>query len=123
MTRSKIAQRIIDETPQEVRDAVKQYGDNLVAMTENEIVARFMGDKPKPYGLLYYNDSYNWFMPAWVKFRDLNFDDYSETESNPNRENHEDHVYHIGTCILKNTIEIAFDELVKGIEWYNSLKK
>ena len=31
MTRSKIAQRILDETPQEVRDKVKKYGDELVA--------------------------------------------------------------------------------------------
>lgn len=57
---------------------------------------------------------------AWVKFRDLKLSGTDLT----------DHIWvwrqykgRIGERILNSTITEAFDELVKGIEWYNSLKK
>lgn len=107
-------------------------------MNKNEIVARFMnladngslgtyihvdidgndwGYDAK--GLMYDKD-YNWLHEAWVKFRDLKFDQKTDYF------NHSHHSYAclvIGNAIIHKSITEAFDELVKGIEWYNQLKQ
>ena len=113
-------------------------------MTKNEIVARWMGykigklsgwmsgtseidysylkidgeiTKPIRVDKLKYDSSYDWLHEAWVRFRDLRF------------ENTKHEMYHSQFCevirkaISDKTITQAFDELVKGIEWYESLKK
>lgn len=121
-------------------------------MTKNEIVARWMNlPEEKEYDVIHYsNDHHNrdWLSKecledvehipttavmgsrikqidlnyetlheAWVKFRDLKY---------KNQELADDHFHwcnSIHTAIGYLTITEAFDELVKGIEWYESLKK
>jgi hypothetical protein len=103
-------------------------------MTKNEIVARWMGwpkcgcgSEPVHYvqGPLNYqvvnaddmkfDSDRNWLHEAWVKFRDLKFDDKKA------KRDHESYIRNLETTILYQSITEAFDELVKGIEWYNSL--
>ena len=60
---------------------------------------------------------YNKLHEAWVKFRDLKFEDDETIRS------HSHLKYCIGEIILNGTITEAFDELVKGIEWVNTLNK
>lgn len=101
-------------------------------MTKNEIVARWMnlyyeevhgellytrGEWGYEAHNLEYDKSYDWLHEAWVKFRDLKY---------KNQELADDHFHwcnSIHTAIGYLTITEAFDELVKGIEWYESLKK
>jgi len=105
-------------------------------MKKNEIVAQFMGIKTVnhdhwAYGevtaivhegiidlplLIYEPDKdYNHLHEAWVKFRDLKFEVMFEKIL------HVNHVSHISKAIVFRTITEAFDELIKGIEWYNSI--
>ena len=93
-------------------------------INKNEIVARFMANDAinsphlKSPDLLHYDESYDWLMSSWIKFRDLQFEnDWKQAEA---------HVWMcvpIGSAILNKSITEAFDELVKGIEWYESLNK
>ena len=53
----------------------------------------------------------------WVKFRDLKIEDHS------NRIKHYRLIKRISKKICHHPISVAFDELVKGIEWYNNLTK
>lgn len=116
-------------------------------MNKNEIVARWMGvetkDETSVYPLLYkagplrhckdgdypdhtyysserlmYDRSYEWLMLAWMKFRDLKLGDNIKLFSV-----HSQRCYEIELKITRGTITEAFEELVKGIEWYESLKK
>lgn len=103
-------------------------------MTKNEIVVRWMGwpthrdkieisDGHKPYKeLIKYPMNYDLLHEAWVKFRDLNLP-FQTKEENEIYEIHEVWCNNIGTCILQLTLIEAFDELIQGIEWYESLKK
>jgi hypothetical protein len=91
------------------------YGNNLlnaINMNKNEIVARFMG---VPDSAVPYDESYDWLIPAWVKFRGL--------QKTGMPEQYYWYLKSIEKAILYGTITEAFDELVKGIEWVNSLKK
>lgn len=103
-------------------------------MTKNEIVAGWMGfvrntgptykngifyEHPDKLGMFgptsqpfKYDSDRNWLHEAWVKFRDLKFNEfeypihgYSEFRNR------------IEYAILHRPITEAFDELVKGIEW------
>lgn len=92
-------------------------------MNKNEIVAIFMGYKLTSISdLSGYYERYDNLMPAWVKFRDLKF---SEPDDNPTM----DEIKHLKLCasiswsITNKPITEAFDELVSGINWYNSIKK
>lgn len=88
-------------------------------MTKNEIVARFCRVKNMYFeNGLSFNAStdYNDLMKAWIKFRDLEFDDKEKNMR------HDEFCDRIGNDIVFYSITEAFDELVKGIEWYNSLK-
>lgn len=104
-------------------------------MTKNEIVARWMGlhcegvsgenyysrgewgYEAKDLG---YNSDYNWLHEVWVKFRDLKFE--GETAEYI-LDIHKTLTRKIGWAMLNSEITEAFDELVKGIEWYNNLNK
>lgn len=112
-------------------------------MTKNKIVAEFMGIKTVQhdhwaYGevtaiahqgiidlplLIYEPDKdYNHLHEAWVKFRDLKFTDCEFVWQNRERfYRHKDYVFAIGEAMLKGTITEAFEELIKGIEWYASI--
>ena len=83
-------------------------------MKENKICAEFMGYTVTPItDLTGYYLTYDHLMPAWVKFRDL--------KDVPN--DHWDYCILIGTAITECSITEAFDELVLGIEWYESIKQ
>lgn len=103
-------------------------------MTKNEIVARWMGFAPlnkmpqagitenQPIPILIknlkYDSDYNKLHQAWVKFRDLKF--------NPEINHYYEHIDICNTIrywITDKPITEAFDELMKGIEWYQSLKQ
>jgi hypothetical protein len=83
-------------------------------MTKNEIVARWMGYGVGKEWALLYSTSYDWLMPIWVKFRDLKIDKNNFDEFFIIRRG-------IENSICYDSITEAFDELVKGIEWYNNL--
>lgn len=105
-------------------------------MTKNKLVAVFMGIKTVQHDHWAYGDvtaivhqgiidlplliyepdkNYNHLHEAWRKFRDLKF----------NRHDIQNEHFLICVSILNkigyNTITEAFDELVKGIEWYASI--
>lgn len=117
-------------------------------LTGNEILAKFMGfdivsenpvikgivchgrtwkapvEKHLPYWggfrteqLYKFQTSYDWLMPVWKKFFDLEFEDSFEQDK------HKAMCHNIGVYILYSPIEHAFEELVKGVKWYNDLKK
>jgi len=110
-------------------------------MNKNEVVARWLGndvygiiqrdnrvfrafyspsDIPKYENKGYktmYSMNYETLHEAWVKFRDLKFDDEDQ------RELFWEYRKRIEWAITRKPITEAFDELVKGIEWYNSLNK
>ena len=109
-------------------------------MCKNEIVARWMGFRTHPersdwlltpigedlkfkafnYAIskLNYSLDRNWLHEAWVKFRDLKFDVWDK-----NDKKHREFCQYIEYCITRKPITEAFDELVKGIEWVNTLNK
>jgi hypothetical protein len=102
----------------------------------NEVIARWMGLEsyqdsrygklwPDPLGThhtefsLQYNTDWRWLMPVWYKFRDLKFEGF-----HGHRISHENFVFRISAAILhKDSPEPTFNELVKGIEWFNSIKE
>lgn len=75
---------------------------------------------------LKYNKSYDWLIPVWVKFRDLDFNiinqhrwDFEELgKYTMHRKIRESIVQNLAYC----EIEKAFSNLVEGIVWYNELK-
>ncbi len=98
-------------------------------MTKNEIVARWLGwvterhliklsEGHEPYiKTIEYPMNYETLHEAWVKFRDLKFERYDRgDEFHRVRRN-------IENSICYDTITEAFDELVKGITWYETLNK
>ena len=87
-------------------------------MNKNEIVARWMGKKDKDAVTCYWPDKdYNLLHEAWVKFRDLKFEDVNQLKEFKLQKDQ------IAYAITYWSITEAFDELVKGIEWYESLNK
>lgn len=80
-------------------------------MTKNEIVARWLNKKVRILG-------YELLHEAWVKFRDLQFESLTDEFYG-----HAEMIHEIAYAITYKSINEAFDELVKGIKWYNSLKK
>lgn len=61
---------------------------------------------------LKFNSSYDWFMPAWVKFRDLKLEGQKKSM-------HQELRMLIAHEICFAGIQEAFERLVSGIEWYN----
>lgn len=60
-----------------------------------------------------YHTSWDWLMPVWVKFSDLQLEDNSIFMA---------HRYSISQIILFMTTEEAFTALANAIKWYNSTK-
>ena len=101
-------------------------------MTNNEIVARwiakwldlqFVGAKQyiltergTILSLTDFHKDYNLIHEAWVKFRDLKF------INNDHRIAHENFSDSIAIKVAYAPIQEAFDELVRGIEWAESIK-
>jgi len=102
-------------------------------MTKNEIVARWMGweisvhnhnviyvpdknVKNRSIQVVDFHKDYNLLHEAWVKFRDLKFDGVQYFK-------HSALCFEICIKITHGTITEAFDELVRGIEWCNTLNK
>jgi hypothetical protein len=66
---------------------------------------------------LEYHHNRNWLHAAWEKFRDLRFDiPKHELEHSEFREN-------IAYNICFQSTERAFQSIVSGIQWYNSINK
>lgn len=108
-------------------------------ITDNEVIARFMGGKPSEYHMpkgtyiffdqLYhgqqlhaykkmkYSTSWDWLMPVWYKFRDLQFRTFGHNSD------WIEHCGYISDAILNKGISETFSVLVEAIKWYNSLKK
>lgn len=84
-------------------------------MTKNEIVAMWNGFEVPVADWNF--DDYNFLHKSWVKFRDL------KLTGDLHRFQHTSTCWKIADRIAYGTITEAFDELVKGIEWVNSLKK
>jgi hypothetical protein len=66
---------------------------------------------------LKFHRSYDWLLPAWVKFRDLKLNDEDD------QERHDALIDRVGRKILYAPISEAFTELVSALKWYESLKK
>lgn len=79
-----------------------------VPIPENRIIIETLCLKND--GELEYHSSWDWFMSAWKKFRNL------QGQRMPEYINH---VRSISVWIEKADINEAFKHLVKGIEWYN----
>lgn len=70
---------------------------------------------------LKYHSSWKWFMPVWFKFRDQKV-----PIGNLQRLHHKAICKGIENAILNSpdgTPKKAFEEMVKAVEWLNSLKK
>lgn len=67
---------------------------------------------------LKYHSNWNWLIPVWIKFRDLPYLRIKEVLE------HAEYMEYIQRAICQNeTPSEAFEALVKGIIWYNSIKK
>lgn len=66
--------------------------------------------------LMKYHSDWNWLMTAWVKFRDL------KLKGGINRNKHRDLKTIISNAICYGGKEVAFVNLINGIEWYNTIK-
>lgn len=104
-----------------------------VDITDNEVIARFIGAEVKPIdqnavrGSVFYNGewyrdfsrlkfqtSFDWLMPVWYKFRDL------VLTTQDDHVTHSNHRIVIGSAILSKGIGEACKLLAEGIRWYNS---
>lgn len=104
----------------------------------NEIIARFMGAihvtnnlgehwlfKTPPskmatgmrWTYLCYHDSFDWLMPVWMKFRDLQFEKENESK-------HGDWVISLQWYLFSSDSPARLaDRLTYAIEWYNTTKQ
>lgn len=64
---------------------------------------------------LKYHTDYNWLISAWVKFRDLEFED-KETDAQ-----HVNYCVEVSTAMTYENIEVAHKALYDAIVWYNSI--
>lgn len=67
---------------------------------------------------LQYHESYDWLMPVWAKFRELNFEDNAVLEIQ--------FLTNYRQCIRslsRGTITDFYNALIKAVEWYNSTVK
>lgn len=92
----------------------KNYEKTIV--DEDKSYARLSGDREIDVPLteedLEYHTSWDWLMPAWNKFKDIEF-------SPPFPQGHYRICDHIKNAICNCDIELAFKELVEGIKWHN----
>jgi hypothetical protein len=103
----------------------------------NEVIAKFMGlvvhkkyglevemppDNPSAQGYLIspkYHTSWDWLMPAWIKFLKLLNDENLMTRNFPY---YGDWYSKITGAIIRGDINETHELLCKGIEWYNNQK-
>ena len=81
------------------------------------ILVRYSGVGKRMTGYLEFDSDRNWLHEAWVKFRDLKFSDLNQLKEFKLQKDQ------IAYSIAYWPITEALDELVKGIEWVESLKK
>lgn len=84
----------------------------------NRVLEAFMtnGANAKVKGIPYH-ESYDWLMPVWVKFRELEFDNMGH------KINHAHHKQAITYKMAYGTLPELYEALVKAVEWVNSLKQ
>lgn len=79
---------------------------------------RWSKDDERDLCSLNYDESYDWLMPVWRKFRDLNtpvlWGDNLSKFHNMSKEI-------ARSIVCENTPDKAFDLLVEAVEWYNSI--
>jgi hypothetical protein len=85
------------------------------SLTDNEVIAQFAGWTHKP--ALRYDHSWDYIMPLWHKFRDLDF------ESVDLDDQHKTLVDMVADAILNKSVNEAFLILVSGVKWYNKQKE
>lgn len=89
-------------------------------MEKKEILADWLGKTNEKWwhlNKLDWEPDYIDLHQAWEKFRDLKFDTTSEKII------HNDFRIVISDRIVRGTLPEAFEELVKGVIWYNSIKE
>lgn len=101
----------------------------------NKLIAEFMGEKTcyvgnivcidKGRGFTYpvdewakYHSSWDWLHPAWEKFRDLKLSRFDEGWT----DHYSRHLVAVSTAIHAYPINIAFERLVRALQWYNKSK-
>jgi hypothetical protein len=67
---------------------------------------------------LQYHHNRNWLHRVWERFRDLRWDDNAKAELE-----HADFKQNIAHCLCYRDIDSAFQSIVSGIQWYNSINK
>lgn len=97
----------------------------MTTQEKNEVIFSFMKGGQKYLGLdvwayinpmeLKFESDYNWLMAAWKKFRDLKF------ENDKCIFHHSIKMGPIRLSICNDSITEAFECLVSGIHWYNSV--
>ena len=66
---------------------------------------------------MYFDTSWDWFMPVWFKFRDLKeFKGWEKFEQRQFKKRI------VNAICFNNNPSYAFNELVEAIKWYNSQK-
>ena len=96
--------------------------------SQNELIATFMGFKQPVKGyfvnavdhhrlILSYHWCWSELMPVWYKFVDLRF------PKPVDQLQHSELKTIIGYAILYGGIELAFVNIIQGIQWYNSINK
>ena len=70
---------------------------------------------------LFYSTLFNWLMPVWIKFRNIQFEP-KEPEYSKNIYWHSVAKEEIGRAILYGTIEEAFHKLAYQIEIFNKTR-
>jgi len=90
----------------------------------NKIISLFMRPENKKkgltdeaYGLLEYHSSWDWLMPVYIKFKNLDIKDVSF------RGQHKQVCASFGNGILSGDINNAFNDAVMAIKWYNQNKQ
>ena len=98
--------------------------NELIAIFDGwELVEEDMVQKFKKNGFWLYNSElryhskWDYLIPIWYKFRDLRIEDLkAEIE-------HSGFKLNISYCICYRDIDSAFQAIVSGIQWYNSINK
>lgn len=104
-------------------------------MSDNELIARFLGgvtQKATSYSIhdypnelpkhilkdLKYHKSWDWLMPVWIKFRNLEFSEDSQSDHD-----HRDWINSLQWYLFSSDEPKRFAErMVFAIKWYNSQK-
>lgn len=93
-------------------------GDFWASSGKKPFITEINGHRFYPADLMFDTDR-NWFHPVWEKFRDLKFED----DGSPPIYDHGIWVSKIAEKITYSTLPEAFEELVRGVIWYNSIKE